>query len=130
MTNRAMKKLAIQFKEELKDCIQGEAIKHRTHFNLNRYFKLPEYVSKKNYLNICGLYYFAMRQDSCLQNEKIEELLRLNKNTFKFLNDVLDCVPNAIVELKEHGVMYIVTAYNNHKVIDAQIKQSMKKDLI
>lgn len=130
MTNRAMKKLAIQFKEELKDCIQGEAIKHRTHFNLNRHFKLPEYVSKKNYLNICGLYYFAMRQDSCLQNEKIEELLRLNKSTFKFLNDVLDCVPNAIVELKEHGVMYIVTAYNNHKVIDAQIKQSMKKDLI
>ena len=55
-----------------------------------------------------------MRQDSCLQNEKIEELLRLNKNTFKFLNDMLECVPDAIAELKEHGVMYIVSAYNNH----------------
>lgn len=129
MTNRAMRKLANEFKEELKDCIQGEAIKHRTHFNLNRDFKLPEYVSKKNYLNICGLHYFAIRQDACLQNEKIEELLRLNRNTFKFLNDVIDCVPDAIAELKEHGVMYIVSAYNNHKVIDAQINQSMKKSL-
>ena len=127
MINRATRKLANEFKEELKDCIQGEAIKHRVHFNLNIDFKLPEYVSKKNYLNIRGLYYFAMRQDSCLQNEKIEELLRLNKNTFKFLNDVLDCVPDAIAELKEHGVMYIVSAYNNHKVIDTQLKQSMKQ---
>ena len=129
MINKATRKLAVQFKDELKDCIQGEAIKHRTHFNLNRDFKLPEYVNKNNYLNICGLYYFAMRQDGCLQNEKIEELLRLNKHTFKFLNDVLDCVPDAITELKEHGVMYIVSAYNNHKVIEAQLKQSMKNTM-
>lgn len=130
MTNKS---LATEFKNTLKSCIQAEEIRHRTHFNLNRHFKLPEYVSKKNYVNICGLHYLLIslqKEGSCLQNKNIEELLRLNKSTFKFLNDVLDCVPNAIVELKEHGVMYIVTAYNNHKVIDAQIKQSMKKDLI
>ena len=129
MENKAIKGLDAEFKKTLKSCIQTEAIRHQPHFNLNRYFKLPEYVSKKNYLNICGLHYLliSLQKDSCLQNEEIEELLRLNKNTFKFLNDVLDCVPDAIAELKEHGVMYIVTAYNNHKVIDAQLNQSMKK---
>ena len=126
MVNRATGKLAREFKEQLKDCIKGEKIRHRANLNYSGH-NLPEYVSEKNYLNICGLHYFAMRQDMCLQNEKIEELLRLNKNTFKFLNDVLDCVPDAIAELKEHGVMYIVSAYNNHKVIDAQINKSIKK---
>lgn len=129
MTNKS---LATEFKNTLKSCIQTEAIRHRTHFNLNWDFKLPEYVSKKNYLNICGLYYLLIslkKEGTCLQNKNIEELLRLNKNTFKFLNDVLDCVPDAIAELKEHGVMYIVSAYNNHKVIDAQLDKSMKKSL-
>lgn len=121
--------LDVEFKKTLASCIQTEEIRHRTHLNLNRDFKLPEYVSKKNYLNICGLHYLliSLQEDGCLQKKEIEELLRLNKTTFKFLNDVLDCVPDAIAELKDHGVMYIVSAYNNHKVIDAQINQSMKK---
>ena len=130
MENKAIKGLDSEFKKTLKSCIEAEAIRHRPHFNLNRNFKLPKYVSKKNYLNICGLHYLLIslqQEGSCLQNEEIEELLRLNKSTFKFLNDVIDCVPDAIAELKEHGVMYIVSAYNNHKVIDAQIEQSMKR---
>ena len=129
MENEVVKNLSSEFKKTLKSCIETEAVRHRTHINLNRDFKSPEYVSKKNYLNICGLHYLLIslqQENSCLQNKNIEELLRLNKSTFKFLNDVLDCVPDAIAELKEHGVMYIVSAYNNHKVIDEQIKESIK----
>ena len=125
MVNIATRKLATEFKEELKDCIQGEAIRLKSNINYSK-LNLPEYVNEKNYINICGLYRLAMRQKSCLENDTIEKLLRLNKHTFKFLNNVIDCVPNAIEELKEHGVMYIVNAYNNHKVISAELEQSIK----
>lgn len=88
-----------------------------------------KYLSEKNYINLKGLYLFAKR-NKLWPSERIEEFIKANANTFKFLNRFVEIVPNAVSELRIYGYDRLATLYiqqlKAEKVVEGVRRTSSK----
>ena len=64
----------------------------------------------KEYANIRGLYFF-WKDNNDLTERQVEDIIKHYNKTFKFLNKVIDVMPNALCELSEKGPRVIAERY-------------------
>lgn len=76
-----------------------------------------KYLSCREYSNIRGLYFFC-RENQNVSLEELEHAIKLNRNTFSFLNRVIDLLPNALEDLINKGPRYIATKYINANALE------------
>ena len=108
-----------EFVKELKQEIAKfeKDIKHianrSIYFGTPRRVTLPhDYLSAKNIINIKGLHSFAEKHKE-LQGKQIEQMIKKNASTFKFLNKFINCMDDIVDEMRVHGYMYGTMVYRN-----------------
>ncbi len=81
-----------------------------------------KWLSKKDYLQIVGLHSFIVRE-KFLTDDKIEQLIACCNKEYPVLNDLLNRVPDAIDELRTHGVASVAMMYKQRKYIDTKMEE-------
>ena len=104
-----------QFKNVLTSYIQEVQKQHETRSKRGGVFAAKtvygdKYLSEKNYINLKGLYNFATRNKNLTSNQ-IEEFIKANESTFKFLNKYVTIVPDAIRGLRVYGYDHMAIMY-------------------
>lgn len=116
-----------QFKQELKqEIVKSESkvtdiYKRRNDYIAQGLTVLPQFnksLTIKNFANINGLYEFAKKHKE-LRGDQIEELVKQNASTFKFLNQFVNSMEDVVDDMRVHGMMYCVIVYN-HKINKCQ----------
>ena len=64
----------------------------------------------KEYASIRGLYFF-WKDNNDLTESQVEDIIKHHNKTFKFLNKVIDLMPNVLCELKEKGPRAMAERY-------------------
>jgi len=107
-----------QFKEELKKEIELALRKLDADEMLSRVAKEDRptgkcyaagTLTKNNYANLVGLLNFAKHHPE-LSGEQIEYFIK-GKDSFRFLNNFITVLPDAVEELKLHGILSCVMSY-------------------
>ena len=81
-----------------------------------------EWLSEEEYIEIVGLHSFIVRE-KFLTDDKIELLIRTCDKEFPVSNDLLNRLPDAIDELRTHGIMSVAMMYKNRKYIDTKMEE-------
>ena len=68
-------------------------------------------LTKNNYANLIGLLNFAKKYPK-LSSEQIEYFIK-GKDSFKFLNKFISVLPDAVEELRFHGILSCVMSYKS-----------------
>jgi len=105
-----------QLVKELKQDISDTKYAMRTTDLFGDKIQFDQFLSRKNYLNIRGLHYFSLKHKE-LQGWQIEDLIKQNKDEFKFLNDFVCTIDDVIDEMRVHGALYGVMAYQYKQAI-------------
>ena len=125
-------------KDEFKIRLSAEieiANTNLTHSKLNRKYYSgqacriagDDVLSVKNYVNIVGLHKFVVRENA--EDGEVELWLRCNDKEFPFLNDLINTVPDAVEELRDHGPMSVAMMYRKRKVHEAKIDKALEVPL-
>ena len=71
----------------------------------------------KNYINLHGLERFIAKHKD-ISDEQIIDMIKINKSTFKFLNNYIEVVDEPLMELKQLGAMPALMTYNNRQIYE------------
>lgn len=92
-----------------------------------RHLAGDKWLSEDDYIQIVGLHSFVIREPFLTDN-KIELLVRCCDKEFPVLTDLLNRLPDAIDELRTHGIMSTVMMYKNRKYIDTKMEEITEKE--
>ena len=101
-----------EYVKELKDCIRSSKYTYKTSDLYGEMLEFNKGLTRKNYINICGLWIFAIKHKE-LSNRDIWKLIKENKETFKFLDELSGLIPDVVDELRLHGVMRVAERYRS-----------------
>lgn len=101
-----------QFVIELKGEIRSAYFTYRTVDTWGERLVFNKDITRKNYINIEGLYNFVIAHKE-LSNRDIWKLIKENKETFKFLDELSGLIPDVADELRLHGVMRVAERYRS-----------------
>ena len=101
-----------QLVKELKDSIRNARLTYRVTDAWGDRISFNKYITRKNYINIEGLYNFVIAHKE-LSNRDIWKLIKENKETFKFLDELSGLIPDVADELRLHGVMRVAERYRS-----------------
>ena len=121
-----------QFKEELKERIRKAELAITSAPSTQKKGLLvittklnTQYMSIKNYANIRGLYAFITNHPE-LKSQEVENLLKNNVTTFKFLNHTLTIMEDMVEDLRDHGSYYVELRYHKKMELNEKIKNTTK----
>ncbi len=105
--------------KDLKDCIRSSKYTYKTSDLYGERIAFNKDITRKNYINICGLWIFAIKHKE-LSNRDIWNLIHENTQTFKFLDELSGLIPDVADELRLHGAMRVAERYRSICAISRQ----------
>lgn len=85
-----------------------------------------KWLSENDYIQILAFRSFIVREPF-LTDDKIELLARTCDKEFPVLTDLLNRLPDAIDELRTHGVVSVAMMYKNRKYIDTKMEEATRQ---
>ena len=117
---RCYEEITINARESYECCNRKKFLGTRAKFAMPN-----DYLSYGDLSHIKGLHIFANKHKE-LQGTQIEEMIRQNKKTFKFLNKFINCMDDMVDEMRVHGYMYCAMVYRNRLVRMESIDRTLK----
>ena len=88
-----------------------------------RHLAGDKWLSEEEYIQIIGLHSFVIREPF-LTDDEIELLIRCYNTEFTVLCDLINRIPDAIDELRAHGIISTAMMYKNRKYIDTRFNET------